>query len=418
MRVESPGHPVARNALDSPQAWIMAAAAFITCFVAFGVVYSFGAFFKSIAAEFGATRADTSAVFSITAAIYSLLGLATGALADHYGPRPVVLAGAIAMGGGLIATATIGHLWIGYVSYGLGVGVGVACAYVPMLALVGGWFSRRRNLALGIAVSGIGAGTLIFAPIAAKLIERFGWREAYLILGATSLVLLGGCGLIVTGPPAMRDVVPRKIKHLARSPEFLRLYVACLLSSVSIYIPFVYLPDFAQSRGSSAVSAAGLVGIVGASSIAGRLSFGALADRIGIVPFYKASLLVLALSYAIWPIAYSYSMLLLFAIVMGSAYGGLVSLTPAVVAELFGVEGLGSLLGALYTSSAVSALAGPPLAGFAIDRGGSYLWAAAIAGIAGLGGFVALLALRPGVAMPVVLSETEVAGTNSSLIVH
>jgi MFS family permease len=410
MRVESPTRSAARNTVDSPYAWIMTVAAFITCFVAFGVVYSFGAFFKPIAAEFGATRADILAVFSITAAIYSLLGLATGTLADRYGPRVVVLIGAIAMGAGLLTTATIDRLWVGYVSYGLGVGVGVACVYVPMLALVGGWFSRRRNLALGIAVSGIGAGTLVFAPLAAKLIERFGWREAYLILGATSLILLGGCALIVTAPPATSAAVPRKIKHLAHSPEFIRLYIACLLSSVWIYIPFVYLPDFAQSRGSSGVLAAGLVGVVGASSVVGRLSFGAVADRIGTISFYKASLLVLALSYAIWPIAYSYPMLLLFAIVMGAAYGGLVSLTPAVVAELFGVDGLGSLLGTLYTSSAVSALAGPPLAGFAIDHGGSYPWAAAVAGVAGLGGFVTLLALRPDVAIPAVLPETEARG--------
>jgi MFS family permease len=409
MDTEVQAQAAAHQHLDSPRAWVMAAAAFVTCFVVFGVVYSFGAFFKPVGAEFGATRADTSELFSITAAIYSLLGLATGALADRYGPRPVVLAGAIAMGAGLLATAAISHLWAGYISYGLGVGVGVACAYVPMLALVGGWFSRRRNLALGIAVSGIGAGTLVFAPLAAKLIEQFGWREAYMILGAASLVLLGGCALIVAPPPVSAIGAPRRIKHLARSPEFVRLYIACLLSSVTIYIPFVYLPDFAQSRGVGPVLAAGLVGILGASSVAGRLSFGAIADRIGIVAFYKGSLFALAMSYAIWPIAHSYPMLLLFAIVMGAAYGGLVSLTPAVVAELFGVEGLGAVLGALYTSSALSALAGPPLAGVAIDRSGSYLGAAAVAGITGLGGFIALLALQPATATPAVMKT--LAGT-------
>jgi MFS family permease len=86
-------------------------------------------------------------------------------------------------------------------------------------------------------------------------------------------------------------------------------------------------------------------------------------------------------------------MLVAFAIVMGSAYGGMVALSPAVMAELFGVQGLGAMLGALYTSSAVSALAGPPLAGMVVDRSGSYLWAAAFAGASGVIGFLILIPL-------------------------
>ena len=73
----------------------------------------------------------------------------------------------------------IDRLWLGYLTYGLGVGVGVACAYVPMVAVVGGWFLRRRNTALGIAVAGIGFGTVFGAPIAATLIAHLGWRATY-----------------------------------------------------------------------------------------------------------------------------------------------------------------------------------------------------------------------------------------------
>lgn len=380
--------------LDGGRAWLMAGAGFVACFVAFGVAYSFGAFFKPIAHEFGASRAQTSALFAITGALYSLLGLGTGYLSDRYGPRRVVMAGAVAMAAGLLGAASVHRLWLSCASYGLGVGIGVACAYVPMVALVGGWFSRNRNIALGIAVSGIGAGTLVCSPASAKLIDRYGWREAYVILSVASLVLLSGCAM-VSRPPPLGAAAPRgHLGNLSRSPDFIRLYLACLLSSVTIYIPFVYLPDFAQSLGLREVVAAGLVGIIGAASVAGRLSFGMIADRTGILTLFKGSMLVLALSYIVWPVARGYPMLLLFALVMGSAYGGLVSLTPAVVAELFGIEGLGAMLGALYTSSAISALAGPPLAGFVIDEGGSYSWAAALAAGAGLAAFAFLLQLK------------------------
>jgi MFS family permease len=79
---------------------------------------------------------------------------------------------------------------------------------------------------------------------------------------------------------------------------------------------------------------------------------------------------------------------------MGAAYGGMVALSPAVVAELFGVRGLGAVLGTLYTSSAISALVGPPLAGLVIDSSGSYLWAAAFTGCACVAGFFIILPLR------------------------
>jgi MFS family permease len=380
--------------IDSARAWLMAALAFVTCFVIFGVVYSFGAFFKPMAAEFGASRANTSAVFSITAFIYNLLGIAGGHLTDRMGPRPVMMVGAVAMGIGLVATALISHIWVGYLTYGIGVGIGVACTYVPVLAAVGGWFKSRRNTALGITVSGIGCGTLAVAPLAAALIQRFGWREAYVMMGIASAIILFTIALLIQPPPVPTVSGHLNLARAARTPNFILLWAASVLASVAIYFPFVYLPEFAHSRGASEVAAAALVGFVGAASIAGRLGLGAIADRTGIIHLYKASALILGASYIIWIFAGSYAAMVLFAIVMGSAYGGMVALSPAVVAELFGVQGLGAMLGALYTSSAISALGGPPLAGWVIDSTGSYQWAAVFAGAAGLAGFLILLPIR------------------------
>jgi MFS family permease len=390
---------VRRHAIDSPYAWRMIPLAFVTLFVIFGVVYSFGAFFKPIAAEFRADRARTSALFAVTAAIYNALGLAGGRLMDRFGPRRVMLVGACALGAGLIVAGSARTLPVACVGYGLGVGVGVGCTYVPALALVGGWFARRRNTAMGIAVSGTGAGTLVVAPMAAALIRGYGWRESYVLIGMASALLVAACAWFAEAPPRRATITPRPVTHLLRSADFVPLYIAMLLVSVSIYIPFVYLPDFAESRGFTDVAAAALVGFIGAASIVGRLAMGPIADRAGIFPLYKASLLVLAASFAIWPLAHSYPILVLFAIVMGAAYGGMVSLTPTVVAELYGVEDLGTTLGALYTSSAVSALAGPPLVGYAIDHGGTYLWAAVLGGAAGLIGFGVLLPVRPAAAL-------------------
>jgi MFS family permease len=388
--------------LDSPRAWLMAATAFAACMVAFGVAYSFGAFFKPMAAEFGSGRAGTSAVFAITACLYNLLGVVSGHLNDRYGPRPILLFGAAAIGLGLISTSFINHLWMGYLTYGIGVGIGVAFTYIPMLAIVGGWFERHRTAALGIAVSGIGAGTLIVAPAAAALIARVGWRESYVIMGVAAASIIVICAFISAPPPSRLAIGRFYVTSALRSSKFILLYISSMLSTVAIYFPFVYLPEFAHNHGASEVAAATLVGLIGAASIAGRLGLGTFAARIGIIPLYKACTFMMGLSFGLWIIAHSYAWLVLFAIVMGSSYGGMIALSPAVVAEIFGVQGLGATLGALYTGSAVSALAGPPLAGMVIDYTGSYQWAAAFAGSTAVAAFLILipLAARQDLASP------------------
>ncbi len=378
------------------------ATAFMSCFTLFGVAYSFGAFFRPMSAEFGASRVSTSAVFSITAGIYNALGAPAGYLSDRYGPRPVLLAGAFFIGAGLILTSRIDRLWMGYLSYGLGVGLGGACCYVPMVAVVGGWFARWRNTALGISVAGIGCGTLAMAPLAAVLIERYGWREAYVILGVAGAIILVICALAVEAPPIHLRAARPRLSAAVRTPNFAMLWVSSLLSSIAIYVPFVYLPEFAHSQGVSRVAAATLVGIIGGASVAGRMALGVVADRTGIMWLYKLCTLALGLSYAVWILTSGYGWLVVFALTMGAAYGGVVALSPAVVAELFGVQGMGAVLGTLYTSSAISALVGPPLAGLVIDSTGSYLWAAAFTGCASVAGFFVIIPLRAAPAVPAI----------------
>jgi MFS family permease len=344
-----------------------------------------------MAHEFGGSREAVSAIFSITACIYFLLGPITGHLADRFGPRPVVATGAIAMGAGLVATAYAPHLRAAYFTYGLGVGVAVACCYVPTTAMIGGWFLRRRNSALGIVASGIGVGTLAIAPLAAELIKHFGWRDAYMMLGLAASACLLVCALIAERPPVELGTAQFKLRHAMRTPNFLILYVSGMLATLATSVPFVFLAPYAESIGIGEVPAATLVGIIGLAGTAGRLGLGALADRFGIISLFRGCILALALSYGIWLGAHSWLMLAVFAIAMGASYGGAVALMPAVMADLFGTQGLGVMLGALYTNGAIGTLIGPPLCGAIIDRTGSYLIAIGFTLIATIAAFVVLL---------------------------
>lgn len=297
------------------------------------------------------------------------------------------------MGGGLLLTSTVDSLVAGYVTYGVGVGVGVACGYVPMVAVIGGWFERRRSVALGIGVAGIGFGTVIGAPVSAALIEAHGWRTAYVVLALVGggLMLLAAA-LMERPPRAVAGDARIAMSDRARTPAFAALYSSALLLSLALFQVFVYLPDFAEGIGVDEIPAAALVAVVGGSSIAGRLGLGLVADRWGRIRTYRACFLVMALSYGIWLVAPSYLWLVVFAVVMGGSYGGFIALNPAVVAEVFGVAGLGSIMGLLYTGPGFGALAGPPLAGLVIDAAG-YRWAIAASMVLALGAWAALLPL-------------------------
>jgi MFS family permease len=334
----------------------------------------------------GASRADTAGIFSVNMFVSNLFGAAAGYLADRFGPRPLVAMAAVAVGLGLGLTSRIDRLWMGYLTYGVGIGIASGCSFIPMVATVSGWFERRRNAAIGLTVSGIGCGTLFVVPLIGVMIHRYGWRASYLVLGLISAALLALCAMILERPPAPPVRTRPKFGDIARTPAFIMLCLAGSLSNVGTFIPFVYLPDFAQSRHVSPVAAAGLLGIIGGASVIGRLGLGGASDRFGVLALYKSTLLMIGVSYALWFMPASYAALVIFAVILGIGYGGSVALSPAVVADLFGVHGLGAMLGVVYGGSAFTSLAWPPLAGFIVDRTGSY------GGVAILGAASALVA--------------------------
>ncbi len=358
--------------VDGAPAWRAVAVAFTAMFTTFGIAYSFGAFLLPVSAALDAGRGATAVVFSLTTLGLFGLGGLSGPAVDRFGPRRVVLVGTAALGLGLLLTSRATSLWQAYLGHGLGVGLAVACCYVPLVAVVGGWFVRRRTLAVGIAVSGIGLGTLVGAPAAAALIEAVGWRQAYLVLGAAGVAVLLVCAVLVRPAPVAVGAVAVPLLPRLRTRAYAVLYASSLLLSLALFVPFVHLPAYAESRGAGAVAAAALVGVVGAASIVGRLALGALAGRVGVLRTYQACFALIAVSFALWLGEPSYARLLVFAVLLGVGYGGFVALGPSLVAEIFGVQGLASLLGVLYTSAGVGSAVGPPLAGVLIGEGNGY----------------------------------------------
>jgi predicted MFS family arabinose efflux permease len=216
-------------------------------------------------------------------------------------------------------------------------------------------------------------GTLITAPLAEWLIGRYGWRTTYVILAVWAAVALGAASLGARRPPPQSAEAPSpavSVRTLFRFREFRILYISMFLISLALFAPFVFMADYMDAQEVSG-SPALIVGLIGAASVAGRLGLGALAAHTSCMALFQLSFLVLGLSLGVWLVAGdSYGLLVLFAVVLGVGYGGIVALTPAVVAELLGTGGLGTALGVLFTAAGLGGLIGPPAIGALIDRVG------------------------------------------------
>jgi MFS family permease len=366
--------------------WWVVAAAFTVCFVGFGNAYTFSAFLGSLQHDFGATRASVSLVFSIAGFLYFGLGVLSGPLADRIGARPLALFGMVLVGLGLIGASFAQALWQVYVAYGIGIGFGVGAAYVPCLGPVQRWFVKRRGFASGLAVAGIGVGTLVMPPLATWLIGLEGWRRAYLILGLIAIVLGVGMSLFIVDHPRQRGVHPDGsaqgadvISHghewaeALKSRTFLTLYIACLVSSFGLFVPFVHLIPYAIDHGVPAGAASLLLGLIGVGSTVGRFFLGGLADKVGRINALLLMFLGMGVSLGIWAYSSGFVALGAFALAYGFFQGGYVAIAPALIADLFGGKNVSGIMGALFTSVAFGTLVGPTLAGYAYDVSASYL---------------------------------------------
>jgi MFS family permease len=388
-------HPLSQSGQpDSRRAWVMVLVAFLVGFVVFGTLYSFGAFFGPMSTEFKSSRAATSAFFSITGLIFYLAGSFAGHLGDRFGPAIMAGLGAAVMGGGLILTGFIGQMWEGYLTYGVGVGIGAACAYMPTLAILGGWFVRHRNVAFGTAAAGSGCGMLILPPLSAVLIDWCGWRDAIMVIGVTCAALLTVAAVLVRPPPVTAEGPYRPVGGVVRSFEFLMLYASWVLATTALFVPFVFLPAYASTQGVTGFAGSMLLALLGGVSILGRVGIGAFSERMGTPILFKASVLLMAMSYLLWLTAPSYPWLVAFAAILGLGYGFRMSLMPTVLIELFGVQHLGAVLGIFFTASGISAILGPPLAGFIVDMTGDYQWSIVFALLAGTAGFALVMPLK------------------------
>ena len=354
------------NALPFYRGWTIVGAGFACAVVAVGAtIYAFGAFVAPVSAEFGLTRAAANSGFALF-----LLGMAiwspiVGRLLDHAPAQRIMLIGAASFALGLTAIGLAQAPWmIGLAALTLlafGVASGGALAANTVTAR---WFQRRRGRAMGILAVASSTGGFVVTPIAAYLVEQFGWRIAALAIGwggaaiiALAVVLLirdrpSSVGLTVENEPesTAQHAAEGEVWSMRRMIGnanfwFITLGAGLLLASDQALL--ASLIPYGQDLGFSLSDAALVVAVLTASSIAGKLAIGFLADHIDKRLLFVAVVIChIAFNLALITQP-SFTILLIVAAFTGLATGGVYPVWTTLTAEVFGSRSFGSIMGAM-----------------------------------------------------------------------
>jgi MFS family permease len=394
---------------------VVVGAVWVTLAVASGLYFSFPVFFVALLEEFGWSRGATAAAFSISSIVQGLLSPVVGMLVDRVGPRRVMLGGAWLLGGACALSSRVDSLWSLYLLTGVLAAAGVcAVSWVPSGALIARWFAERRGSVMGLAFSGMGAGVLAVGPLAQWLIAGHGWRAAYVVLGVgTLLVLVPLVWLGVrdapraTLPPAAPDRDPRpapapaggEVAGALRTRAFWALFFAYLCTPLGVFPIVTHQVAFAVDQGFPRLFVAGIFGLTGLFSVAGRILFGIAADRIGratsatISYGCTAAGTLCLLTLEAWPQA---AALYAYAILFGLGFGARGPIITAIAAHLFPGRRFGVIYGILSVGNGIGGAIAPWFGGAVHDVTGSYRVAFLVAvGFCALGSACFWLA-RPG----------------------
>ena len=171
--------------------WVIVGISFISLIFWFGVRTSFSVFYVAILEDFSWTHGATAGIQSMALITSAVVAPIIGGLIDRLGPRRVIGPGIFLMALGLILCSSVKTIAQIYVFYGVIMSAGVSCiGIVAYLAILAHWFDKRRGLASGIAVSGMGLGTFVLVPGCQYLISLLGWQLTFIVLGFAGAVFL------------------------------------------------------------------------------------------------------------------------------------------------------------------------------------------------------------------------------------
>jgi MFS family permease len=387
--------------------WVIVAVVFVTMGIAVNARTAFSLLFPPILDEFGWDRGLTAGAFSFGFLVSAGFAPTLGRLMDRRGPRVVIVSGVGLMALGMFLATLTSRPWHLYATLGVLVGGGsISIGYSGQSLFLPNWFVRRRGLAMSLAFSGVGIGSIILLPCVELLIEHAGWRAACAVMGGLLLGFVvplnfllrhrpeelglmpdggaasqgGGAAFNIVDPvwAAIDWTLPRAL----RTARFWWVALGFFCSLFAWYAVQVHQTKYLVEIGFDPYTAAWALGLVSLLAIPGQIALGHISDRVGREWVWTAGCLGFAVCYIallVMPYAPSPALLYVMVAAQGALGYGLTSVLGAIPAEIFLGRHFGAIAGALMLPSMLGGAVGPWLSGVLHDMTGGYALAFAIA---------------------------------------
>ena len=391
--------------------WVIAIAG-VFLQVALGAVYAWSVFRVPLAKQFGWSISEVTLTFTISIFVLGFAAFFGGLWLNRNGPRIVALTGGALYGLGVfLASFSHSLSWL-YLTYGVIGGIGLGFAYIVPVAVLVKWFPDRRGLVTGIAVGGFGAGALITAPVATRLIQSVGVLSTFAYLGIAYLMVTVVTGLFMQNPPAgwkpegwrptatetsHRSGHDFTLSEALKTWQWGALWMLLFLNTCAgISIISQEAPLFQELTGVTAVVAASMVGLASIGNAVGRVFWAWVSDSIT----RRATFLVMFVSQILlfWflPNITTASLMTIAAFVVLMCYGGGFGTMPAFAADYFGPKNVGPIYGLMLTAWGVASVFGPLLIAHMRETAGSYRGALhVIAGVMTISAVLPILVRPP-----------------------
>jgi MFS family permease len=354
-----------------------------TLAVAYGIWYAYSVILVALLAEFGWSRSMVAGAFSLFTLVHGAASPLMGALCARFKPLQL------------------------FVLFGLLTAFSVAAGgWVPALVHVQREYQDRLGLSIGIISAGVGLGMMLLVPLTQLVIDQWGWRAAFRVLGAISVLWIVPCAFWLMKQQNQKSgsdpdkAEPRKVgvrpQSMTTLREALRMQPLWLLIAGAFFgnlcsqMLHVHQVAFLVDHGLSALVAATVVGAVGLASIVGKTGGGWLSDRVAREAVFVAGVVIMSASALFLLVigagaeAPSRWSAYLYAAMLGVGYSVTAAIIPAMVSDRFSGVHYGSIVGMALLGSATGGAIGPLVAGSLYDATGSYTLAFILGAASGL----------------------------------